>query len=167
MISAALCRLVAIPRDPGQCTTLIVLDPHDNVFPSVREVSLRFAPVKGERCHCCVDLDAGVCSSTCGDGGEDRCRRVTLLLLPVAHGVIVPARLTIHLFQFSFAVYVHSSNDAHRLVAKWVDLGNEHYFGQDLVRQCCVEADSGYPVPGRVEISELYDTQWCRLSAFP
>ena len=81
----------------------------------------------------CVGIDAGVCSSTCGGGGEDRCRRVTPLL-PVAHGVIVPARLTIHLFQFSFAVYVHSSNGAHRLVAKWVDLGNEHYFGQDFVR---------------------------------
>ena len=82
--------------------------------PVVRQVSPRFAPVKGERCHYCVGLDAGVCSSTCGGGGEDT------LLLPVGHGIVAPARLTIHLFQFSFAVYVHSSSDAHRLLAKWV-----------------------------------------------
>ena len=114
----------------------------------------------------CVGLDAGVCNSTFGGGGEDRCRRVTLLL-PVAHGVIVPARLTIHLFQFSFAVCVHSSNDAHRLVAKWVDLGTEHYFGQDFVRNVVLKQIVDILFRVRVEISELYDTQWCRLSAFP
>ena len=56
--------------------------------------------------------------------------------------------MTIHLFQFSFAVFVDSSNDAHRLVAKSVDPGTELYFGQEFVRQCRVEADRGYPVPG-------------------
>ena len=95
----------------------------------------------------CVGFDAGVCSSTCGVE-EKTGVGVSLFFFPCKLTVIVPARLTIHLFQFSFAVYVHSSNDAHRLVAKWVDLGTEHCFGQDFVRQCCVEADRGYPVPG-------------------